>query len=208
LAKILTPSLPDPVPNDPTIRKLALLSQLAVFRDIIPTYRIRQLTDKEKTETVSQMVARTREWEQGLVIVYQTYLRSLEAELKGAALRSYLDTIYSCYGLAEAKSELANIALQCICTLAVQCTHFNFSVNIMSCIVAQLSKKTWDRVRDVLRCPCCAVLVLISAPIPVVGPVPGRAHQSISCRPHRRAVAGDRAALESYDKGETVQRQS
>jgi nucleolar complex protein 3 len=67
------------------IRKLAILSQLAVFKDIIPGYRIRALTEKEKTEKVSQMVARTRDWEQGLVVVYQTYLRALEAELKGAA---------------------------------------------------------------------------------------------------------------------------
>jgi nucleolar complex protein 3 len=70
------------VSNDIVIRKLAILSQLAVFKDIIPGYRIRTLTDKEKSEKISQMVARTRDWEQGLVLVYQSYLRSLEAELK------------------------------------------------------------------------------------------------------------------------------
>ena len=69
--------------NDVVIRKLAILSQLAVFKDIIPGYRIRTLTDKEKSEKVSQMVTRTRDWEQGLMVVYQSYLRSLEAELKG-----------------------------------------------------------------------------------------------------------------------------
>jgi nucleolar complex protein 3 len=74
---------PEPVVNDPIIRKLAILSQLAVFKDIIPGYRIRTLTDKEKAEKVSQAVARTREWEHGLVGVYQQYLRILESELKG-----------------------------------------------------------------------------------------------------------------------------
>lgn len=69
--------------NDPVIRKLAVLSQLAVFKDIVPGYRIRPLTDKEKSEKVSQMVARTREWEQGLLVIYQSYLRLLENELKG-----------------------------------------------------------------------------------------------------------------------------
>jgi Nucleolar complex-associated protein len=69
--------------NDIVIRKLAVLSQLAVFKDIIPGYRIRALTDAEKAEKVSQPVARTREWEQGLVVVYQTYIRSLESEIKG-----------------------------------------------------------------------------------------------------------------------------
>ena len=60
-----------------------MLSQLAVFKDIIPGSRIRQLTNKEKAEKVSQMVAHSREWEQGLVSVYQNYLTCLDKELKG-----------------------------------------------------------------------------------------------------------------------------
>lgn len=87
------------------------------------------MTDKEKAEKVSQMVARTREWEQGFVLVYQNYLRSLEAELK-------------------AKSELAEVALKCICILATEVTHFNFRTNLMTCIVARLSKKSWDEASD------------------------------------------------------------
>ncbi|KAJ7172512.1 nucleolar complex-associated protein-domain-containing protein [Mycena filopes] len=129
LAEISTPSHPDPVANDIIIRKLAILSQLAVFKDIVPGYRIRALTEKEKAEKVSQMVSRTRDWEQGLVVVYQTYLRALEAELK-------------------ARSELADIALSAMCTLVTELTHFNFRVNLMSCIVARLSKKSWDKASD------------------------------------------------------------
>ncbi|KAG8217486.1 nucleolar complex-associated protein-domain-containing protein [Butyriboletus roseoflavus] len=129
LETITTQSRSEPVKNDPAIRKLAILSQLAVFKDIIPGYRIRTLTDKEKAEKVSQMVARTREWEQGLVLVYQSYLRALEAELK-------------------VKSDLADVALKCMCTLATDVTHFNFRGNLMACIVARLSKKTWDESSD------------------------------------------------------------
>ncbi|KAF7363412.1 Nucleolar complex-associated protein 3 [Mycena sanguinolenta] len=129
LETISTPSHPDPIANDVIIRKLAILSQLAVFKDIIPGYSIRALTDKEKAEKVSQMVARTRDWEQGLVVVYQTYLRALEAELK-------------------AKSEIADIALSAMCTLLTELTHFNFRINLMSCIIARLSKKSWDKSSD------------------------------------------------------------
>lgn len=82
LFNVTTPANPEPVPNDPIIRKLAILSQLAIFKDIIPGYRIRALTEAEQAEKVSQMVARTRDWEQGLVVVYQAYLRLLEKELK------------------------------------------------------------------------------------------------------------------------------
>lgn len=92
LVEIVSPTQPEPVINDTMIRKLAILSQLAVFKDIIPGYRIRALTDVEKAEKVSQMVARGREWEQGLVGVYQQYLRVLESELKSTHLPSIFVT--------------------------------------------------------------------------------------------------------------------
>ncbi|CAE6530683.1 unnamed protein product [Rhizoctonia solani] len=114
-----------PTSNDPRIRTLALLSQLAIFKDIVPGYRIRALTEHEKAEKVSQAVQRTRDWEQGLVGVYQNYLKLLEGEVK-------------------AKSELDQVALKCMCTLLTSITHFNFSSNIMATIVARLSKRSWD----------------------------------------------------------------
>jgi nucleolar complex protein 3 len=85
LETIVSPTQSQPVPNDPTIRKLAILSQVAVFKDIIPGYRIRSLTEQEKSEKVGQAVARLREWEQGLVGVYQKFLQLLESEIKGRA---------------------------------------------------------------------------------------------------------------------------
>ena len=68
--------------NDVAVRKLAILSQVLVFKDIVPGYRIRELTDKEKADKVSQVVQRTRDFEQGLVSAYLTYLKALEEELK------------------------------------------------------------------------------------------------------------------------------
>lgn len=90
LPKITTPTNPKPVVNDPLIRKLAFISQLAVFKDIIPGYRIRPLSDKEKEEKVSQMVQRQRDYEQGLVGVYQGFLQTLEQDIKSmsGAIRS------------------------------------------------------------------------------------------------------------------------
>ncbi|KAJ3733037.1 nucleolar complex-associated protein-domain-containing protein [Lentinula guzmanii] len=125
LPSVSTATHPEPIPNDPLIQKLALLSQLAVYKDIIPGYRIRSLTDKEKSEKVSQAVARTREYEQGLVSIYQNYLRVMEVELK-------------------ARNSLSETALQCICSLLTELLHFNFRINLMSCVVAQLSGKSWS----------------------------------------------------------------
>jgi nucleolar complex protein 3 len=141
---VTTPTHPEPVSNDPIIRELTILSQLTVFRDIIPGYRIRPLTEIEKAEKVSQMVARTRDWEQGLVSVYQKYLRLLEAEFKGmhslSGIHGSVDTILS------GKGDFADVAMHCMCTLLTEITHFNFRVNLMTCIVSRLSKRSWDKV--------------------------------------------------------------
>jgi nucleolar complex protein 3 len=132
--------------NDVIIRKLTILSQLAVFKDVIPGYRIRPLTDAEKSEKVSQHVARTREWEQGLVVVYQSYLRDLESEVKGLYFFILHRTGLIIHLKNVAKSDLADVALRCICKLAAEVTHFNFSVNLMGTMVAHLSRRSWDKV--------------------------------------------------------------
>jgi nucleolar complex protein 3 len=69
-----------PVPN--SIRAMALLSQLAVFKDLIPGYRIRQLTAQEEAEKVRDEVRRMREGEKILVRNYKSYLKTLETEVK------------------------------------------------------------------------------------------------------------------------------
>jgi nucleolar complex protein 3 len=74
------------ISNDLTIRRLAILSLMAVFKDIVPGYRIRKLTEKELSEKVSQMVGQTRDWEQGLVAVYQSYLQVLDGEIRSQYL--------------------------------------------------------------------------------------------------------------------------
>jgi hypothetical protein len=49
-----------------------------------------------------------------------------------------------CYILG--KTSLADVALRSMCTLLTEATHFNFRVNLMSSVVARLSKKSWDQV--------------------------------------------------------------
>ncbi|KAG8913654.1 hypothetical protein FRC01_004440 [Tulasnella sp. 417] len=49
-AEVKSPALTEPVANDPVVRKLAILSELAVFKDIVPGFRIRVLTELEKAQ--------------------------------------------------------------------------------------------------------------------------------------------------------------
>lgn len=68
-----------------SIRALAIMSLLAVFKDVIPGYRIRELTEAEESEKVREEVRRLRDGEAGLVRSYAGYLKMLEREVKGAS---------------------------------------------------------------------------------------------------------------------------
>ena len=60
-----------------TVKKLVLLTQLAVYKDIIPGYRIRPLTSLEEETQVSRDVKKMREYEKALLANYELYLKDL-----------------------------------------------------------------------------------------------------------------------------------
>ena len=66
----------------PTICKLAIMSLATVFKDIIPGYRIRELSEKEKTAVVSAAVKQSRDYDASLIRNYQMYLQRLHALVK------------------------------------------------------------------------------------------------------------------------------
>jgi nucleolar complex protein 3 len=196
LKEIPSAAYPEPVPNDDIICRLALLSQMAIFKDIIPGYRIRPLSDQEKAEKVTQFVQRTREWEQGLVGVYQSYLRGLEQEVKGRpslALQTPQLT-----RISIAKTALADDALRCMCTLLKEVTHFNFRTNLLASIIARLSKKSWDEVRHF------ALPSLLRSPVPVVNTLLGHARCGLSRGRGWSGFARGCASPEPDDQGAPV----
>lgn len=67
--------------NNVTVKKLALLTQLAVYKDIIPGYRIRPLTQLEEETQVSREVKKMREYEKALLSNYELYLKDLNVLL-------------------------------------------------------------------------------------------------------------------------------
>ena len=79
----------DIVRNDPDaeVRQLAMLSELAVFRDILPGYRIRLPTAAERAQKTTKEVRKIREYEAALMTAYQSYLKHLEAAVKTGAAR-------------------------------------------------------------------------------------------------------------------------
>ncbi|ORX60441.1 nucleolar complex-associated protein 3 [Hesseltinella vesiculosa] len=117
-----------------TIKKLTLLTQLAVYKDILPGYRIRPLTEQEMSVKVSKEVKKLRDFEKILLSTYEMFLKDLQ-------------TLLSKRNVSEDPS-LAVVATRCLCDLLVTKPHFNFRLEIMVSVIARMSTLEWDEMAE------------------------------------------------------------
>jgi len=64
--------------TDITVKKLSIISVLKIYKDILPGYHIRELTEKELAIKISKEVRQLRDYEFTLLRSYQSYLQILE----------------------------------------------------------------------------------------------------------------------------------
>ena len=125
--------------SNATIKKLGLATQLAVYKDVIPGYRIRPIAVIDQTEKVSKDVRRLRAFEQSLVSSYQAYIEDLATCAKARN-----------GGAFEASSQVKQVAIACACTLLVAVPHFNFRGELLKILVGNLSTNKIDA--DFIKC--------------------------------------------------------
>ena len=119
------------------IKKLALASQAAVYKDVIPGYRIRPLSDADMTAKVSKDVRKLRTFEQSLLSGYKNYVQAL-ASLAKPAKGDNVD------------AGLKSVAINCACSLLLAVPHFNFRLDLLKIIVNRLAKRQVDA--DFVKC--------------------------------------------------------
>ena len=125
--------------SNPTIKKLAFATQLVVYKDTIPGYRIRQIAEVDQTEKVSKEVRRLRAFEQALVSSYQGYIKDLASCAKASGKN-----------LSEAAASVVSVAISCACALLLAVPHFNFRGELLKILVAKLSSRKVDA--NFIRC--------------------------------------------------------
>ncbi|KAJ1721728.1 hypothetical protein LPJ53_003799 [Coemansia erecta] len=111
---------------DAKVRQLGLLTQLAVFRDIVPGYRIRELTAAEKQAKVRREVRQQRQHEERLVRSYSAYLQQLFSATRRAL---------KVFGDATADVATGCVATRALGELVNAHPHFNFRRDILSALV-------------------------------------------------------------------------
>ena len=116
-----------------TIVKLGLATQVAVYRDIIPGYRIQPVTTNDKHERVSKEVRRLRHFEQTLVKAYGAFVQGLASFAKGDCVVSPTESM----GASSA-------AVTCACNLLLAAPHFNFRKELLKIIIESLFRRGDD----------------------------------------------------------------
>ncbi|KAI8979226.1 nucleolar complex-associated protein-domain-containing protein [Mycotypha africana] len=129
--------------DNPTIRKLSLLTQLAVYKDIIPGYRIRPLTQAEEETKVSKEVKKLRDYEKTLLSNYEAFLKDLNVLLSRKK--------------TEEDASMSLVATRCLCELLIAKTHFNFRLEIMVAIVTRMSTVKWNEAAQL----CAETLITV-----------------------------------------------
>lgn len=119
--------------EDDSISKLALLSSVAVFKDIIPGYRVRLPTEKELEMKVSKEIKKMRDYESTLLRCYQTFLQKLITLGKGSSLQQ--------------------IAVRCMCILLEAIPHFNYRDSLLAAVIMHMSS-----IEDLNRRLSCAAI--------------------------------------------------
>lgn len=123
-----------------TIKKLALAAQVAVYKDVIPGYRIRALGDEDNSTKLSKEVRKIRKFEQTLLNGYKNFVQTLQ-ELTRPTKKDQ----------EAVDPTLKSVAITCACNLLLAVPHFNFRNELLKIIVNRLAKRQIDADFDKCR---------------------------------------------------------
>eukprot|EP00934_Nitzschia_sp_Nitz4_P006768 Nitzschia sp. Nitz4//scaffold102_size76354//16773//18647//NITZ4_005628-RA/size76354-processed-gene-0.35-mRNA-1//-1//CDS//3329532237//6758//frame0 len=128
------------------VASLAVLSLLAVFKDILPSYRLRMPTDEERAAKISKETKQLWDYERALLTYYQQFLQLLEKSWDRGTAKG------------EAPSRLAVTSMLCLCELLKTAYHFNFRSNILQAVVRQMNNRS-----DPVSEACCNAVAHVFA---------------------------------------------
>jgi nucleolar complex protein 3 len=153
LQKLIELSSPSTNGHDATSARLGLLSLLAIFTDILPSYRIRLPTESEMAVRVSKEIKQTWDYERKLLMYYQRYLQLLEGMWEKGRHGSGLDGTKN-----GSPTTLAATSILCLSQLLQTCYNFNFRTNLLQIVVRQ-----GNHPLEEVRGSCCNALRVMFA---------------------------------------------
>ncbi|BDA51329.1 Nucleolar complex protein 3 homolog [Coccomyxa sp. Obi] len=141
--------------RDELVARLAMLSLAAVFKDILPGYRVRLPTEKELAMPVSKEVKKVRDYESALLRAYQAYLKALLAACNAAERRSRQNGAAAAPGPPAAAPSLATprVAVRCLAMLLTSLPHFNHASDVLQAVVPRMAHRD-----EAIAAECCGAV--------------------------------------------------
>ncbi|PJF17206.1 hypothetical protein PSACC_03004 [Paramicrosporidium saccamoebae] len=118
----------DPARNSVPVVRLALLSTLAVIKDILPGYYIRPLSEGEKGTTVSKDIKKIRHFEESILAGYRHFFNVLKGIVQPKNRR-----------IAKSRLPILQIALTCLHELLLFASHFNHFEDVLKLVAHSLT---------------------------------------------------------------------
>ncbi|KAH0550275.1 nucleolar complex protein 3 homolog [Cotesia glomerata] len=125
-----------------TVKKLAAVSLLEVFKDILPSYHLYQL--KQEGVKLKKDTFNLQNYEASLLKYYKMYLQKLE-KLAGKLRPKKGDHRI----VPEPELQLGEVAITCMCDLLATHPYFNYSSNIVCFLIPYLNNK-YPKVREIV----------------------------------------------------------
>lgn len=134
--------------SDVVISQYAMLSQLTIFHDILPSYRIRvqslnespQEDDEASTHQQKKKVKQLRQYESALLSGYQQYLKFMEELIHPTKKTNSATT-----------AALQETAVECLSSLLESKFYFNFSTNLVMTLIPLMNSPVVKIAARVLR---------------------------------------------------------
>eukprot|EP00803_Ostreobium_quekettii_P010290 evm.model.scf_1207.4 EVM.evm.TU.scf_1207.4 scf_1207:16888-32564(-) len=123
------------------ISKLAMMTLMAVFKDVVPAYRIRLPTETELKMRVSKEIANLRAYESFLLHSYQAYLKKLLAVTKTSK------------GTVNGEFQHRRVAMTCLCGLLSSLHHFNYTSDLLQAVIPSMADS-----EPTVRNLCCSAI--------------------------------------------------
>ncbi|KAL6761314.1 nucleolar complex-associated protein-domain-containing protein [Haematococcus lacustris] len=147
------------------VQRLAMVTLLAVFKDVLPGYRIRPPSERELEVKVSKEVQKLRDYETRLLAHYQAYLKVLLAAAAparskaiGAGARG--GQTQEAAGGGRTALVTARVAVKCMCQLLSCLAHFNYTPDLLQAVVPCMAASD----PEVRSQACSAIRSLLAQP--------------------------------------------
>lgn len=152
LQTLLNLSTPSVNGHDGHAARLAILSLLAIYTDILPAYRIRLPTESELSVKVSKEIKNQWDYERRLLGCYQRYLTLLERTWEDGKFGNCFDEKQK-RRRCGVPTTLAATAILALSQLVSTCYNFNFRSNLLSIVI-----RTGNHSNVEIRSSCCRAL--------------------------------------------------